>query len=449
MVLFFVTIWVGSEQLTAEPYISFVLWGRNDNYGGNLVHKLELSLNFLIDQLTEYELDAEIVFVEWNPPRGVVLLRKVLRLRRSEGVALRFITVPGRFHRRLRHWNRMPGAIAASNTGIRRARGQFVVMRVCDVFYSEELVQFLARRELRTDRVYRLNRVDVPADVLDAPVDDRQTFLDRCVASDFVEHFEIKRPYVPGGLSLHTNGCGDFLLASRRSWELVRGNMETGTTVHFDTDGLALYALVASGLEQELLPSTHRVFKVRHGNTALLRNREEPLTPLVGEFELTLIQDLDAELRRSGVIVEDLGDLIRFVVRLMFDEPRRGVQGVGIVDYASYTEYLYRTWLLSERRRFPLLVKLSRLPGLLNQGVARDIKEVPRLRRRLASLACNLWVDYCRLDRRLFSYRRLLGRLFYLASFGLSPRPYILNGRRWGLGKVNDLLDQEPALYLD
>ena len=124
--------------------------------------------------------------------------------------------------------------------------------------------------------------------------------------------------------------------------------------MHFDTDGLALYALVASGLEQELLPSTHRVFKVRHGNTALLRNREEPLTPLVGEFELTLIQDLDAELRRSGVIVEDLGDLIRFVVRLMFDEPRRGVQGVGIVDYASYTEYLYRTWLLSERRRFPL-----------------------------------------------------------------------------------------------
>ncbi len=436
--------------MPANPYLSFVLPGRNDNYGGDLTQKLELSLNFLIDQLTEYELDAEIIVVEWNPPPDAPLLQSVLMLHRSEWVALRFIAVPGRFHQRLREWNRMPMAGSyVVNTGFRRARGQFVLIRASDLFYSEELMQFLARRELRTDRVYRINRVDVPADVLDAPVDDRQAFLDRCVASDFLEHFEIKRPYVPGGLSLHTNGCGDFTLASRKSWKLVRGYMEAGTTVSLDGDGRTLYALVASGLEQEILPSTHRVFKVRHGDVTSLRTREEPLTPLVGEFEATLIQDLDAELRRSGVIIENIGDPIRFVVRLIFDEPRRAIRGVGIVDYPSYTEYLYRTWLLSERRRCPLLVKLSRLNRLLNQGVAADIKRIPRCRRRLGSLAWNVWADCYRLDRRLFSYRRLLGRLCYLVSLGLAPRPYLMNGLRWGLGNVNDLLDQEPALFPD
>ena len=124
--------------MSAEPYVSFVLYCRNDNYGGDLIRKLELSLNFFIDQLTDHQLDAEIIIVEWNPPEGEPLLQRVLRLRTSERVAVRFIIVPGRFHRRLRHWNKLTGSpLSAVNVGIRRARGQFVLIRASDVFYSE------------------------------------------------------------------------------------------------------------------------------------------------------------------------------------------------------------------------------------------------------------------------------------------------------------------------
>ena len=96
-----------------------------------------------------------------------------------------------------------------------------------------------------------------------------------------------------------------------------------------------------------------------------------------------------------------------------------------------------------------MLTKFGRLPRLLDEGVAADIKRIPRLRRRLVLVVWNLWVDCRRLDRQLFSYRRLLRRLFYLAFLGLAPRPYIMNGRAWGLGEVDDLLDREPALFLD
>ncbi len=441
---------MGQFRVAKSPYVSFVLYCRNDNYGGDFTGKLELSLNFLIGQLTDHELDAEIIIVEWNPPEREPLLQRVLRLRRSERVAVRFIIVPRRFHRRLREWNKMPGSpVAAVNVGIRRARGQFVLVRASDVFYSEQLVQFLARRELRTDRVYRLNRVDVPAKVLDAPVDDRRAFLDRCVGSDFLEHLELERPHYAGGVSLHTNACGDFILVSRKSWEQVRGFPETGTPVTLDADGLALYALFASGLEQEILPSPHRVFKIRHAMVTRLRNQEEPLTPLLSEFEESVISDFEGEFHRSGLSIKNFGDAVRFVVRVIFNEPRRRIHGVEAVDHPSYAEYLYRTSLLSERSWCPLLTRFGRLFRFLDEGVAADIKRIPRLRWRLAFVVWNLWTDYHRLDRRLFSYRRLIRRLFYLAFLGLAPRPYIMNGRLWGLGKVHDLLDWGPSLFLD
>ncbi len=436
--------------MSAEPYVSFVLYCRNDNYGGDLIRKLELSLNFFIDQLTDHQLDAEIIIVEWNPPEGEPLLQRVLRLRTSERVAVRFIIVPGRFHRRLRHWNKLTGSpLSAVNVGIRRARGQFVLIRASDVFYSEKLVEFLARRELRTDCVYRLNRADVPAELLDAPVDDRQAFLDRCAGSDFQEHFELERPYYAGGVSLHTNGCGDFMLASRKSWERVRGLPESGSAVPLDGDGLALYALFASGLDQETLSPTHRIFKVRHGMLTHQKIQEEPVTQLVGDFEKTLTADLDYEFERAGLSIRNTGEAVRFVVRVIFDEPRRSIKGVGTVEHASTAEYLFRTWLISERHWCPLLTKLGRLPRVLDEGVAAEIKRIPRLRTRLVLMAWSVWGDYHRLDRRLFSYRRLMGRLIYLASVGLAPRPYIMNGRLWGLGEVHDLLDRGPSLFLD
>ncbi len=436
--------------MPAKPYISFVLYSRNDDYGGDLVFKLERSLNFLIAQLTDHALDAEIIVVEWNPPQDQPLLRGVLRLEQNQRVKVRFIVVPPRHHRRLRLWNQFPGSAGtvAANVGIRRACGQFIVVRASDVFYSEPLMEFLARRELRSDRVYRVNRVDVPAEVLDTPTDDRFAFLDRCSNDAAHEYRALEAPTVPAGLSLHTNASGDFLLASHASWQTVRGFPETGSVVSMDSDGLALYALVASGLEQQILPPDHCLFKVRHGDLTPARTGKGPLTPLVGQLEDTLLEDLNYEFQRSDLYFPKLGDIVRFGVRLTFNEPRRGLSGVAVSDYPSYAEYLYRVWLLSERRPRPLIAKVGHVRRLLKGMPAAEVEQLRKLRGRLIRLLWDLWAAYRALDRQLFSYRRLAGRVYRLLSFGLARRPYLMNGRRWGLGE-HDLPERGLARTSD
>ncbi len=432
--------------MPANPYISFVLYSRNDDYGGDLVFKLERSLNFLIAQLTDHALDAEIIVVEWNPPTDQPLLRGVLRLEQSTRVQVRFIVVPPRYHRRLRLWNQFPGSAGtlATNVGIRRARGQFIVSRASDVFYSEPLMEFLARRELRTDRVYRINRVDVPEAVLDTPAADRSAFLELCSNDGVHEYRVLGVPAVPAGLSLHTNASGDFMLASRASWQSVRGFPEAGSVVSMDSDGLALYALVASGLEQQILPPDHCLFKVRHGDLTPERTGKEPLTPLVGQLEKTLLEDLNYEFQRSSLHFPRLGDVLRFWMRLIFNEPRRVLLGVPVPDYPSYAEYLYRVWLLSEGRPRPLIAKVGQLRRILRAIPPEEIEKLRKLRGRLVFLGRDAWAAHRVLDPELFSYRRLAGRVYRLLRLGLARRPYVLNGRHWGLG-TDDLPERGLA----
>ena len=434
--------------MPAKPYISFVLYTRNDNYGGRLIFKLKRSLNFLIAQLTDHGLDAEIIIVEWNPPKEEPLLQYTLRLEHSERVDVRYIVVPARFHRRFRSWNQFPGAAnLAVNVGIRRACGQFILMRMSDVFYAESLVAFLARRELRSDRVYRTDRVDVAAEALNAPAEDRTAFLAHCASVAVREHHVLDSPQFPGGLSLHTNASGDFLLASKKSWNLVRGLPERGTVVSLDGDGLALYALVASGLEEEILPQSHCLFKVQHEVVSALRTNEE-LTPLVGEMETTLIEELSKEFVRFGLNIQNFGDVVRFWVRLVFDEPQRTVHGVR-VSYPSYTEFLYRAWLLAERCPRPLLAKVRRSNRLLRGGTRPDLVELRGRCRHLLHLIWEVWEAYRIPDPHLFSYRYLARRICCLTLLGLARRPYVLNRNSWGLGRVRDLPDTEAGQFVD
>src|SRR5882672_779005 len=47
--------------------VSIVLTGRNDNYGGDFTVRCERALRFNWDNLSKAHVNAEVVFVEWNP----------------------------------------------------------------------------------------------------------------------------------------------------------------------------------------------------------------------------------------------------------------------------------------------------------------------------------------------------------------------------------------------
>jgi len=70
----------------------------------------------------------------------------------------------------------------AKNVGIRRARGEFVLATNIDILFSDALMKRLARRDLRSDTLYRIDRYDVAAEVpKDVPVEEKLSYCENTV----------------------------------------------------------------------------------------------------------------------------------------------------------------------------------------------------------------------------------------------------------------------------
>ncbi|PYQ06865.1 MAG: hypothetical protein DMF82_05200 [Acidobacteria bacterium] len=151
----------------AVPYLSVVVTSRNDDHGGDLLRRMQIFVDGLLEQCRRHRLDAELILVEWNPPPDRPRLAEALRWPRSLVPGrVRVIEVPYARHRRFRHSEVLPlFQMIAKNVGIRRARGRFVLATNVDVLFSDELMRFLASRGLDSDRMYRIDRYDAMSNV--------------------------------------------------------------------------------------------------------------------------------------------------------------------------------------------------------------------------------------------------------------------------------------------
>ena len=150
-----------------RPYLSVVVTTRNDDHGRNLLQRTQIFVDGLAAQANVHGVDIELVIVEWNPPENRPPLADVLRWPEGENhFEARIVTVPSLVHRSLANSARLPlFQMIAKNVGIRRARGRFVVATNIDLLFSDELMAFLARKSLRPDRLYRVDRWDVAAEI--------------------------------------------------------------------------------------------------------------------------------------------------------------------------------------------------------------------------------------------------------------------------------------------
>jgi len=158
-----------------EPYLSVVVATRNDDHGGNPLWRLQAFVDTFDAQCRLTGLDAEVIIVEWNPPVGRPRLIDVLPLPQHPACAYRFIEVPPDLHAMLSHAEALPlFQMIAKNVGIRRARGAFVLATNIDIILSNELVHFIAGRNLEPGGLYRVDRHDVESQLpLDQPVEGR------------------------------------------------------------------------------------------------------------------------------------------------------------------------------------------------------------------------------------------------------------------------------------
>jgi len=246
--------------------LSIVVTTRNDDHGGNLVHRTSLFVHTLVEQARRYNLDGELIFVEWNPPQGKPPLAESLAWPSDFGpLDIRVITVPEEEHRKLANSDVLPiFQMIAKNAGIRRARGDWVLATNPDIFFDNRLIEFLAWGRLEEDCYYRATRFDLSQGVFPMMAIDR--LLPMCRAKVCTEH-HTKGP-------IHTNACGDFTLLSKATWLELTGYLEYELWSPY-VDSVFLYMAYGSGLRQETLPWP--VYHPRHaGSWAVERLTDLP-----------------------------------------------------------------------------------------------------------------------------------------------------------------------------
>jgi hypothetical protein len=150
-----------------EPYLSLVVTARNDDHGGNLLGRMQIFVDGWLAQARRYNIPSELIIVEWNPPADRPPLAEALQWPTDFGPCeVRFITVPPGIHSRYQHGANLPlYQMIGKNVGIRRARGKFILATNIDILFSDELAELLSKRELSTDRMYRIDRYDAMSDV--------------------------------------------------------------------------------------------------------------------------------------------------------------------------------------------------------------------------------------------------------------------------------------------
>ena len=145
------------------PYISFVATSRNDDHGGDMLHRMKIFMRGLDEQAKRHLLPMELVIVDWNPPSDRPLLHEVLpRPTSGSPLQVRYIVVPPEVHQRWGYHDKFSlYQYIGKNVGIRRARSEYVLATNVDLLFSDQICSFLARQELQQDKMYRANRIDV------------------------------------------------------------------------------------------------------------------------------------------------------------------------------------------------------------------------------------------------------------------------------------------------
>lgn len=296
-----------------SPYLSIVVASRNDVYGGDFLGRMQRFVKVFFGFLSDYPFEAELIVVEWNPPNDRPSLLEAIRWPNlPQNVGVRLVEVPHEIHRQVPNCDKIAlYEYLAKNVGVRRAKGQFILVTNPDVLVSKALFSYLALRRLDHRFFYRMDRYDFrgsppsdagPEDIFDYAIqrifqanvrignrtDGRMRVgsLRRLYArysgnwQGSYRWFEISATREPvvcleynnngayGGI--HTNASGDFLLASSESWKGIRGFPE-----FFDTfthlDSYACHQFKALGLGQALLVPPCMLLHEEHSREEHLR----------------------------------------------------------------------------------------------------------------------------------------------------------------------------------
>lgn len=249
-------------------YLSIVFVGSNAEYGGDFLGRVQNCIDNLYALAEQHKLDADLTFVEWNPPADRPRMEKAIDWSRAT-IPTRIISVPKEVHDSLPNpHNEKFFEYIAKNVGIRRAFGKFVLSSNPDNIFSDELIAKLAKHDLDENCVYRVNR----SDTKDSKVF-QVNYADGTVTNGIRQNNVNAATPNPDGTvfygdfgfisPLHFNASGDFILMSKANWDKIKGHPEV--TYSLTVDGQTLYLAVKEGLKQVILPEA--MYHADHSRT--------------------------------------------------------------------------------------------------------------------------------------------------------------------------------------
>lgn len=281
---------------TRKVFLSVVMSARNDNYGGHFLDRLNYSISNLLNILKSKNFTTEILIIEWNPPKGTQSLKNVIKAKSTKKCSIRIITVSASIHNSLSNFeNKQLLEFLAKNTGIRRARGEFVLCTNPDILFSSALLNLINPKKLKKNYFYRAIRYDVKKSknqklkvdkimkycennvirVLDQNYSERRTMI-KIVPTYFIRAYrQILKTY--RGLSFtpfdtpFTKAAGDFLLMSNKNWNKIGGYPEINGW--YQIDGLPIYQATFMGLKQKIFSYPAVIYHMDHDRVKYSKNR--------------------------------------------------------------------------------------------------------------------------------------------------------------------------------
>ena len=228
-----------TEQ-NSVPYVSIILTGRNDGYGGDFVTRFLATLQFNQRELANRRIAHEFVLVEWAPPPSAPLLADLVAQRCPAAAdAVRSIVVDRAYHAALTQNLRLAyHEFLAKNVGLRRAAGTYTITTNCDVFFGRHILDRLSSRDLEPGLVYRAARWDLKTDV----------DYENMEWASLEEPRNLLRPGRRLRPPFFGGGTGDFIGLDRDSIDLVRGFNEVYRTARIGIDRNFLIQTLSCGL---------------------------------------------------------------------------------------------------------------------------------------------------------------------------------------------------------
>jgi hypothetical protein len=227
--------------MAREPYLTIVVTGRNDGYGGDFVGRFFATLQFNHRELAARGIPYEVVLVEWAPPVGAPLLADLVE-ERCAGLAdtvFRAVVVDPAYHDAMTLNPRLVyHEFLAKNVGLRRARGEYVLVTNCDVILSRHVLQRLERRDLAPSILYRAPRWDLVA-TLD---------VERLDWAQLEDPTNLARPGKQLRPPYYRGATGDFLLLDRHTFIGLGGFNEVYRVARFGVDANFLVHALSSGV---------------------------------------------------------------------------------------------------------------------------------------------------------------------------------------------------------